>query len=198
MASPHDSPVKSRGPGHEQASPYLWRHRTRVGPPPLRTLAWRGNRTHPGRLSSAPQTVLKTAFSSSNGVRRRPLQIENGPRESTDIHGRPSSSAKLAVSLAVTTSVIHQRCPDSRPGWRGWCQDHQTVHHEGGQATNRHRRRGLYSTAVRRDLEGLTGRESVSSTRPGQISSRLAGEVRVLRHDRANERDARIELNEGS
>jgi hypothetical protein len=48
-----------------------------------------GNRTHPGRLSSAPQTVLKTAFSSSNGVRRRPLQIENGPRESTDIHGRP-------------------------------------------------------------------------------------------------------------
>jgi hypothetical protein len=54
------------------------------------------------------------------------------------------------------------------------------------------------STVVRRDLEGLTGRESVSSTRPGQISSRLAGEVRVLRHDRADERDARIELNEGS
>lgn len=73
------------------------------------------------------------------------------------------------------------------------------VHREGEQATSRNHRSVLYSTAVhRRDVEGLTGRESVSSTRPGQISSGLAGEVRVLRHDRADERDARIELNEGS
>jgi len=34
-----------------------------------------GNRTHPGRLSSAPQTVLKTAGLASTTVRKRPLQF---------------------------------------------------------------------------------------------------------------------------
>jgi hypothetical protein len=41
-------------------------------------------------------------------VRRPPLQIENGPRESADIHGQPSSSANLAVILAVRTPAVHQ------------------------------------------------------------------------------------------
>jgi hypothetical protein len=40
-----------------------------------------GNRTHPGRLNSAPQTVLKTAFLTSAIVRQRPPQIKtDGPR----------------------------------------------------------------------------------------------------------------------
>jgi hypothetical protein len=35
-----------------------------------------GNRTHAGRLSSAPQTVLKTAGLGSGGVHYRPQEIE--------------------------------------------------------------------------------------------------------------------------
>ena len=34
-----------------------------------------GNRTHPGRLSSAPQTVLKTAFLTSADVWRCPVPM---------------------------------------------------------------------------------------------------------------------------
>jgi len=44
-----------------------------------------GNRTHPGRLNSAPQTVLKTAFLTSAAVRRRPPQIEIERPDSADV-----------------------------------------------------------------------------------------------------------------
>lgn len=60
-----------------------------------------GNRTHPGRLSSAPQTVLKTAFLASAGARRRARTIEIGGNESADIRPRPPLSTGLAVILAV-------------------------------------------------------------------------------------------------
>jgi len=48
-----------------------------------------GNRTHPGRLSSAPQTVLKTAFLTSAGVHRRPPQIDIRRQQSADVRRRP-------------------------------------------------------------------------------------------------------------
>jgi len=45
------------------------------------SVAWRlagmdGNRTHPGRLSSAPQTVLKTAGLAFTTVRQRPPEFD--------------------------------------------------------------------------------------------------------------------------
>ena len=54
-------------------------------------LSWRQNlagmdenRTHPGRLNSAPQTVLKTAFLASASVRRCPLKLEHKKSTSAD------------------------------------------------------------------------------------------------------------------
>jgi hypothetical protein len=44
-----------------------------------------GNRTHPGRLNSAPQTVLKTAFLPSAIVRQRPPKIKSQDPASTDV-----------------------------------------------------------------------------------------------------------------
>ena len=62
-----------------------------------------GNRTHPGRLSSAPQTVLKTAFLVSANVRRGPSQIETHETRSTELRALPPRFTKLAVTLAVRT-----------------------------------------------------------------------------------------------
>src|SRR5229473_175312 len=58
-----------------------------------------GNRTHPGRLSSAPQTVLKTAGLASGIVHQGPLQFNHWRRQSPTVHSRPQSSASLAVIL---------------------------------------------------------------------------------------------------
>jgi len=61
-----------------------------------------GNRTHPGRLNSAPQTVLKTAGMSSASVHTGPLQFDRAPSDSGIVRLYPSMSAKLAVFLAVS------------------------------------------------------------------------------------------------
>jgi hypothetical protein len=60
-----------------------------------------GNRTHPGRLSSAPQTVLKTAGLSSASVHRSPQEFGYEPAHFIFVHPHPPSSAYLAVTLAV-------------------------------------------------------------------------------------------------
>ena len=60
-----------------------------------------GNRTHPGRLSSAPQTVLKTAFLTSIEVRGHPLPIESRKARSARVRCHPSVCTRLAVILAV-------------------------------------------------------------------------------------------------
>ena len=65
-----------------------------------------GNRTHPGRLSSAPQTVLKTAGLASVIVRRRPLMIGFEIRQSVDVRRRSLPSAGSAVILAVIDTEI--------------------------------------------------------------------------------------------
>jgi hypothetical protein len=61
-----------------------------------------GNRTHPGRLSSAPQTVLKTAGLACVVVHKRLPEISLKGRQSVVIRHRPLSSAGLAVFLAVS------------------------------------------------------------------------------------------------
>src|SRR5229473_8183501 len=60
-----------------------------------------GNRTHPGRLSSAPQTVLKTAGVPSITVPSSPLPFSRKYRLSTILRCRTPTSADLAVILAV-------------------------------------------------------------------------------------------------
>ena len=61
-----------------------------------------GNRTHPGRLSSAPQTVLKTAGVVSAAVRQRSPTLDRLRRESMIVRHRPRLSVGSAVALAVT------------------------------------------------------------------------------------------------
>jgi hypothetical protein len=53
--------------------------------PPAKLAEMDGNRTHPGRLSSAPQTVLKTAFLSSASVRQRPRKMNSRQLGSADV-----------------------------------------------------------------------------------------------------------------
>ena len=53
-----------------------------------------GNRTHPGRLSSAPQTVLKTAWVACATVHLRPHQFSHEGRQSLIVRIRPRSSAR--------------------------------------------------------------------------------------------------------
>jgi hypothetical protein len=60
-----------------------------------------GNRTHPGRLSSAPQTVLKTAGLQSITVHQGPVEFDRQLAHSIIIQPRPQSSGMLAVILAV-------------------------------------------------------------------------------------------------
>src|SRR6266851_4953996 len=64
-----------------------------------------GNRTHPGRLSSAPQTVLKTAGLSSATVHRHAYTFGNRHRQSVFIRSRLPRSAVLAVLLAVSDAA---------------------------------------------------------------------------------------------
>src|SRR5260370_32471524 len=73
-----------------------------------------GNRTHPGRLNSAPQTVLKTAgpFASVN---YRPPEFQPCVVESAIICRHPLPFAQLAVSLAVRTSAPFGRTVPNRP-----------------------------------------------------------------------------------
>ena len=61
-----------------------------------------GNRTHPGRLSSAPQTVLKTAGLASASVHQGPPKFDRLSRESIIVRARPQISVGLAVNLAVS------------------------------------------------------------------------------------------------
>ena len=81
-----------------------------------------GNRTHPGRVISAPQTVLKTAGLTSTDVHCCPPTFERRPLKSAYIRHRPLSSIGLAVILAVIplqTCGFGQRmspvrdCPES-------------------------------------------------------------------------------------
>src|ERR1700704_130644 len=64
------------------------------------------NRTHPGRLSSAPQTVLKAAVLASTSVHERPLVFDRQPAYSVIFRLRPQSPATLAVNLAVSTRTF--------------------------------------------------------------------------------------------
>ncbi len=68
-----------------------------------------GNRTHPGRLSSAPQTVLKTVGPASTTVHRSPSSFEPEGQDSRAIRHRPRPSADLAVMLAVTGGCFKTR-----------------------------------------------------------------------------------------
>ncbi len=61
-----------------------------------------GNQTHPGRLISAPQTVLKTAGLRSTDVRQRPQQFSRMRRQSMNVRIHPPLSAALVVFLAVS------------------------------------------------------------------------------------------------
>jgi len=60
-----------------------------------------GNRTHPGRLNSAPQTVLKTADCACATVCLGAYKFDCLSRDSARVHVRPRKSMKLAVNLAV-------------------------------------------------------------------------------------------------
>ncbi len=64
-----------------------------------------GNRTHPGRLRSAPQTVLKTAGSVSANVHQRPSEFNLGRSNSVPVQGRPLSSAVSAVILDLVPAL---------------------------------------------------------------------------------------------
>src|SRR5579859_2227072 len=78
-----------------------------------------GNRTHPGRLSSAPQTVLKTAGAASMPVHRCPREFSHQRRQSTIVRGRLLAFALKAVVLAVVKYLRGDRraWPEPRPGW---------------------------------------------------------------------------------
>ena len=60
-----------------------------------------GNRTHPGRLNSALQTVLKTGGPPSMNVHQRPLEIDRLVPHSVNMRPRARMSVILAVMLAV-------------------------------------------------------------------------------------------------
>src|SRR5207245_364539 len=64
-----------------------------------------GNRTHPGRLNSAPQTVLKTADCVCATVCLGAYTFDWLSRDSARVRVRPRKSMKLAVNLAVNLAV---------------------------------------------------------------------------------------------
>src|ERR1700682_1409196 len=74
-----------------------------------------GNRTHPGRLSSAPQTILKTAGLASIKVHWRPYQFSYQRLQSIIVFARPHPSAGLAVFLAVTEAITAVQHDCRRP-----------------------------------------------------------------------------------
>jgi hypothetical protein len=57
-----------------------------------------GNRTHPGRLSSAPQTVLKTAALAPRAPGYRGLRFDPKQVLSAIVRPRPLTSVGLAVN----------------------------------------------------------------------------------------------------
>ena len=73
------------------------------------------NRTHPGRLNSAPQTVLETAGLVCASVHQSPSEFDLGSFDSMAVHDRALSSAMLAVILAVEAALVAPsyfvRCP---------------------------------------------------------------------------------------
>jgi len=60
------------------------------------------NRTHQGRLNSAPQTVLKNAVLPSTYVHTGPPRIDRAPEDSRIVRLCPPVSVELAVFLAVS------------------------------------------------------------------------------------------------
>ena len=66
-----------------------------------------GNRIHRGRLNSAPQTVLKTAFLRSIDVRERPLRIEISELKSAKMRNRaPMSTSWLSAWLSRRNRTV--------------------------------------------------------------------------------------------
>jgi hypothetical protein len=59
-----------------------------------------GNRTHPGRLNSAPQTVLKIAFLTCTRVCGRSRKIGTRRHQSADV--RQHSQNWLSAWLSIT------------------------------------------------------------------------------------------------
>lgn len=86
-------------------------HRAAVWP------GWIENRTHPGRLRSDLQTVLKTAGLTSASVRQRSPRFRNGQHDSMLVRPRPLSTSDLAVILAVAAGPRQQsvRTPRGSP-----------------------------------------------------------------------------------
>src|SRR5579864_9658076 len=72
-----------------------------------------GNRTHPGRVIGAPQTVLKTAGRSSMTVRSRVPKFGSDDHQCATVRTHPPSFAGLAVFLAVID-------PPCAPAWSTW------------------------------------------------------------------------------
>jgi len=64
-----------------------------------------GNRTNPGRLSSAPQTVLKAVGLTPETVYERPLRFSHKLRQFRIVRIPPLLCAGLAVILAVSDRV---------------------------------------------------------------------------------------------
>ena len=101
----YPTPTPKRGPirpprfANVRWSPLLWLSSWLSRLPKLAGMD--GNRTHPGRLSSAPQTVLKTAELASAEGRQRPPKFDLCGRHSAVVRHRPLPSAGLAVFLAV-------------------------------------------------------------------------------------------------
>jgi hypothetical protein len=62
-----------------------------------------GNRTHPGRLSSAPQTVLKTAGLPSATVHQQPPKFGRVGQECVAVRHCPRSAVGLAVKLLAVS-----------------------------------------------------------------------------------------------
>jgi hypothetical protein len=60
-----------------------------------------GNRTHPGRLNSAPQTVLKTAGHAYTTLHGCTPYAKREGSDSAPVRHCPCSSADLAVISAV-------------------------------------------------------------------------------------------------
>ena len=83
-----------------RGSPLMWLSCWLSGKPRLAGMD--GNRTHPGRLNSAPQTVLKTAGLGSVTVCQRPLGFDFWLAHSVVDRPRPRLSIMLAVNLAVS------------------------------------------------------------------------------------------------
>jgi hypothetical protein len=90
--------INAKGPENRLRS-WLSRTRNRAG--------MDGNRTHPGRLSSAPQTVLKTACLVSTTVHQYPLEFDRWLADSLVIRRRTRLSVMLAVS-ATEASFMSQ------------------------------------------------------------------------------------------